>query len=127
MRSCGRGNRRAGAKNRNWNASNVIETFFGASAAIEMGRSGETAFKKQLYQSMVAQALFLKTEIEGWRSQNVFGTTIWMCVYRRRFPYQCCHMPLSVRVSGNSYQDYHVFFLSSQVQRHVALGWVGQH
>ena len=88
----------------------MIETFFGASAAIEMGRSGETAFKKQLYQSMVAQALFLKTEIEGWRSQNVFGTTIWMCVYRRRFPYQCCHMPLSVRVSGNSYQDYHVFF-----------------
>jgi hypothetical protein len=42
------------------------------------GRYGEVAFKKQLYQSMLGQALFLKTEIEAWRSQNVFGTTIWM-------------------------------------------------
>jgi hypothetical protein len=43
-----------------------------------MVESGEVAFKRQLYQSMVGQALFLKTEIEGWRAQNVFGTTIWM-------------------------------------------------
>ena len=67
-----------GALNRNWNASNIIAVFFGPEASVEMGRYGEAAFKKQLYQSMVGQALFLKTEIEAWRSQNVFGTTIWM-------------------------------------------------
>ena len=54
-----------GALNRNWNASNVITVFFGPEASVEMGRYGEAAFKKQLYQSMVGQALFLKTEIEA--------------------------------------------------------------
>jgi hypothetical protein len=68
-----------GAKTRNWNASNVIAKFFGPTAAVNMGRSGETAFKKQLYQSMIGQQLFLKTEIEAWRSQNLWGSTIWMC------------------------------------------------
>ena len=34
-----------------------------------MAESGEAAFKRQLYHSMVGQLLFLKTEIEGWRSQ----------------------------------------------------------
>ena len=68
----------AGAKNRNWNPSNVIGTFFGEAAAAAMVESGEVAFKRQLYQSMVGQALFLKTEIEAWRSQNVWGTTFWM-------------------------------------------------
>ena len=67
-----------GASDRNWNVSNIIYAFFGPQATIDMGRSGEVAFKKQLYQSMIGQALFLKTEIEAWRSQNVFGTTIWM-------------------------------------------------
>ena len=67
-----------GAKNRNWNPSNVISTFFGTGAASAMSESGEVAFKRQLYQSMVGQLLFLKTEIEGWRSQNVWGTTFWM-------------------------------------------------
>ena len=67
-----------GAKDRNWNPSNVISTFFGTGAASAMSESGEVAFKRQLYQSMVGQLLFLKTEIEGWRSQNVWGTTFWM-------------------------------------------------
>ena len=69
----------AGAKNRNWNPSNVIATFFGAWSADAMLDSGEAAFKRQLYQSMIGQALFLKTEIEAWRSQNVWGTTF--CEY----------------------------------------------
>ena len=53
--------------------SNVISTFFGTGAAESMSESGAMAFKRQLYQSMVGQLLFLKTEIEGWRSQNVWG------------------------------------------------------
>lgn len=72
----------AGAKDRNWNPSNVIETFFGEAAAAAMAESGEVAFKRQIYQSMVGQALFLKTEIEAWRSQNVWGTTFWMYLLR---------------------------------------------
>ena len=62
-----------GGKNRNWNPSNIISKFFGAGAATAMSETGEVAFKRQLYQSMVGQLLFLKTEIEGWRSQNVWG------------------------------------------------------
>ena len=67
-----------GAKNRNWNPSNVISKFFGTGAAAVMSESGERAFKRQLYQSMVGQLLFLKTDMESWRSQNVWGTTFWM-------------------------------------------------
>lgn len=26
---------------------------------------------------MIAQALFIKSEIDGWRSSNVWGTLIW--------------------------------------------------
>ena len=65
-----------GAKNRNWNPSNVITKFFGPGAEQAMGESGEMAFKRQLYQSMVGQLLFLKTEIESWRSQNVWGKSL---------------------------------------------------
>ena len=66
------------AQNRNWNETNVIFQFFGDAAAAGMRETGEAAFKRQLYQSMVGQLLFLKTEIEAWRSQNMWGTTIWM-------------------------------------------------
>jgi hypothetical protein len=45
-----------------------------------MAWSGEAAFKRSLYQSMIGQLLYVKTEIEAWRSQNVFGTTFWMYV-----------------------------------------------
>ena len=69
---------------RNWSPENIINVFFGPAAAAGMAKSGEAAFKRQLYQSLVGQALFLKTEIEGWRSQNVFGTTIWM--YNEMWP-----------------------------------------
>lgn len=64
---------------RNWNVSNVIKTFFGDTAvAVGMQQSGETAFKRQLYQSMVSQVLFMKVAVEAWRSTNVFGTLFWM-------------------------------------------------
>jgi hypothetical protein len=75
----------------------------GQGAASAMSESGEVAFKRQLYQSMVGQLLFLKTEIEGWRSQNVWGTTIWMynevcldllcCVFGSTMSETCLHNP----------------------------------
>eukprot|EP01046_Picozoa_sp_COSAG06_P036851 COSAG06_NODE_4105_length_4571_cov_3.031977_2_plen_290_part_00 len=78
------------AKNRNWSPANVIFRFFGAAAAAAMTESGEQPFKRQLYQSMIGQALFLKTEVEAWRSQNLFGSLVWM--------YACLHWPLGCYV-----------------------------
>ena len=61
-----------------WNVSNVIQSYFGTAAVRALSESGERAFKRQLYQSMIGQLLNLKIEIEAWRSQNVWGTTFWM-------------------------------------------------
>ena len=46
------------AHNRNWNCSNLIDAFFGMDAAVAMHETGEAAFKRQLYQSMIAQTLY---------------------------------------------------------------------
>ena len=67
-----------GASRRNWNVANLIGTFFGADAAKRMAEYGEVAFKRQLYQSMLSQVLYMKTEIEAWRSSNIWGSTFWM-------------------------------------------------
>ena len=66
------------ASRRNWNVANVIGPFFGPNATSAMAAHGEAAFKRQLYQSMISQVLFMKTEIEAWRSQNLWGSTFWM-------------------------------------------------
>ena len=66
------------AKNRNWNVTNLIEAFFGIKAAVAMHEVGEAAFKRQLYQSLIAQTLYLKTMIEAWRSTNVMLSIWWM-------------------------------------------------
>ena len=66
------------AKQRNWNVSNLIDAFFGVKAAVAMHEVGDSAFKRQLYQSQIAQMLYLKTMIEGWRSTNVMLSIWWM-------------------------------------------------
>jgi len=58
---------------RNWPVDNVILSYFGGDIH-DLDAHGETEFKKQMYQSMIGQLLFLKATIEGWRSTNVFGT-----------------------------------------------------
>jgi hypothetical protein len=56
------------------------DTFFGEEAVVSgMKQSGEVAFKRQLYQSALGQLLFLKTEIESWRSSNLWGSTCACC------------------------------------------------
>lgn len=60
---------------RNWNPDNVILSYFGMHQ--DLNATGIVAFKKQLYQSMISQGLFIKSEIDGWRSSNVWGTLIW--------------------------------------------------
>ena len=74
------------AAQRSWNVANVIEPFFGANATARLAEYGEVAFKRQLYQSMISQMLFLKTEMEAWRSSNIWGSTFWMYVGAPRGP-----------------------------------------
>eukprot|EP00041_Stephanoeca_diplocostata_P035688 m.1267906 g.1267906 ORF g.1267906 m.1267906 type:complete len:334 (-) comp24743_c0_seq21:1549-2550(-) len=45
--------------------------------AQDLNQTGEDALKKQLYQSMVGQALFVKAEVEGWRTSNLWGLFTW--------------------------------------------------
>jgi hypothetical protein len=68
--------RSAAASYRNWPVDIVIQGYFGLQQ--DLNATGESAFKRQLYQSLLGQALYLKAEIESWRATNNFGTTIWM-------------------------------------------------
>eukprot|EP01047_Picozoa_sp_COSAG01_P040743 COSAG01_NODE_3448_length_6086_cov_4.407049_6_plen_86_part_00 len=68
----------AASKQRNWNISNIIDGFFGPTAAEAMHQTGEAAFKRQLYQSLIAQLLYLKTMIQSWRSTNIMISIWWM-------------------------------------------------
>ena len=54
---------------RNWPVDNVIRSYFGLHQ--DLNHTGGVAFKRQLYQSMAAQTLFIKSEIGGWKSTNV--------------------------------------------------------
>ena len=59
----------------NWPADNVIRSYWGDQQ--NLNATGAVAFKRQLYQSMVGQALFISAEVIGWRSSNLWGTLIW--------------------------------------------------
>jgi len=59
---------------RNYPCDNIIDVYFGHS---DFDQVGEQAFKKQLWQCMVGQALFLKQNIETRRSKNQFGIIVW--------------------------------------------------
>ena len=73
---------------RNHNVSNVIGTYFGTAAVTEgMLQVGEEAFKRQLYQSMIAQLLWMKVTIESYRSSNGWGTMFWMVGGARAPPF----------------------------------------
>ena len=59
---------------RNYPCDNIIDVYFGES---DFSQVGEQVFKKQLWQCMVGQALFLKQNIETRRSKNEFGIIVW--------------------------------------------------
>ena len=58
----------------------IVEAFFGLPAAVAMHEVGEAAFKRQCYQSLIAQQLYLKTMIESWRTTNIMLSIWWMYV-----------------------------------------------
>ena len=60
---------------RNYPADNYLVVYFGPS--LDRTLVGESAFKAQLYQSMVGQALNVAMKITDKRVSNCFGTMIW--------------------------------------------------
>jgi len=59
---------------RNYPCDNHIITYFGDEGLEEVG---EDAFKRQLYQCMISQAIWTKAQIEHMRNTNSFGSLIW--------------------------------------------------
>lgn len=53
---------------------NIILVYFGDQ---DLNSTGEQAFKRQLWQCMVGQALLIKQNIETRRSNNQFGVIVW--------------------------------------------------
>lgn len=62
---------------RNYPCDNQIITYFGDDAHGRLDQVGPAAFKKQLYQCMLAQALGVKSDIENRRATNTFGILTW--------------------------------------------------
>ena len=59
---------------RNYPCDPIILSYFGA---INLNLTGADSFKKQLYLCMLGQGIQRKTDIESWRSGNVWGTLMW--------------------------------------------------
>ena len=53
----------------------VIDAFFGRH---DWNRTGEFELQKQLYFSLLGQALVQVRQIQEWRATNIFGTLFWM-------------------------------------------------
>jgi beta-galactosidase/beta-glucuronidase len=59
---------------RNYPCDSIIDVYFGKS---DFDAVGADAFKKQLWQCMVGQALLIKQHIEVLRSENTLGIIVW--------------------------------------------------
>jgi len=59
---------------RNYPCDNIIYVYWGTQ---NLNLTGEVAFKKQLFQCILGQALLIKSNIEGKRSGNIFGVLTW--------------------------------------------------
>eukprot|EP01043_Picozoa_sp_COSAG02_P078042 COSAG02_NODE_17380_length_1008_cov_1.160616_1_plen_90_part_00 len=57
-------------------SDNLISYYFDLNNT-EVDSVGEEAFKKQLYQCMISQALELKGDIETRRAGNTYGIIVW--------------------------------------------------
>lgn len=58
---------------RNYPCDSIVQMYFGGDKK-SLGEVGEEAFKKQLWQCMMGQALEMKSNIETRRSKNTLGT-----------------------------------------------------
>ncbi len=63
---------------RNYAADNFITAFSNAQWPQAFDNvTGITSFQRQLYWQMLGQALWVKSDIEGRRAQNTWGTITW--------------------------------------------------
>ena len=63
---------------RNYACDGAIRLFFGNQTTVDLSATGEAAFKGQLWQCMMVQAVVLKQVYEARRAQNAFGHLVWM-------------------------------------------------
>lgn len=61
---------------RNYPCDSIVVEYFGGKSS-DLDAVGEKAFKKQLWQCMMGQALEIKSNIETRRAGNTFGITVW--------------------------------------------------
>jgi len=61
---------------RNYPCDNLVIVYFGGTQA-DLDAVGESAFKKQLFQCLIGQALVLKGYISQHHNTNTFGLQIW--------------------------------------------------
>jgi hypothetical protein len=62
---------------RSHSTDSMAVSYFGEEAAEVLDRVGELPLQASLYMSMLAQSLFYKSQIEGWRSTNLHGSLTW--------------------------------------------------
>lgn len=67
-----------GQAERNYGCDGAIHLFFGNRTTVDLDATGELAFKGQLYQCQLVQAVALKQIYEARRTQNSFGHLVWM-------------------------------------------------
>lgn len=62
-----------------YSCDSYILSYFGSggAATAALNETGEAAFKRQLYLCTLGQALFMTSQIESLRSQNMHGAIIW--------------------------------------------------
>jgi hypothetical protein len=63
---------------RNYGCDGQIRLYWGNRTAVDLGATGAAAFKGQLYQCQLTQAIVLKQVYEARRAQNQLGHLIWM-------------------------------------------------
>ena len=63
---------------RNYACDGAIRLFFGNNTPVDLNATGEDAFKGQLYQCQLVQAIVVKQIYEARRAQNAFGHLVWM-------------------------------------------------
>ena len=66
-------------RQRNWPMDDLAAAYFGTSRSqlALLTRTGARPFQAQLYQSMVAQLLKIKADVETFRAGNMFGALTW--------------------------------------------------
>lgn len=62
---------------RNWPADGIIASFFGNSSRDALDEVGAKDLQRQVYQSMLGQALWIKSEVETARASNIWGKLTW--------------------------------------------------